>query len=48
MASLPGGRTLHWIGRQMENEFKMRCGQVKMVMGSGLLFWCASLFFQVC
>ena len=47
VASLPAGRTLHWIGRQIENEFKMRCGQVKMVMGSGLLFWGASLFFQV-
>jgi hypothetical protein len=47
VASLPGGQWLQWVGRQMENEFKMRCGQVKMVMGSGLLFWGASLFFQV-
>mmetsp|Transcript_21728 Transcript_21728/g.30222 ORF Transcript_21728/g.30222 Transcript_21728/m.30222 type:complete len:168 (+) Transcript_21728:239-742(+) len=40
------GKLLFWIGRHMENEFKMRCAQIKRIMGSGLIFWAASLFCQ--
>ncbi|KAK3284685.1 mitogen-activated protein kinase tyrosine protein phosphatase sdp1, partial [Cymbomonas tetramitiformis] len=46
LQSLPAGNLLLFIAKMFEEEFKMRCNQVKALMGSGVLHSLASLFSQ--